>query len=357
MLRGALSKPSDLGSTFGEEGWDKDAFAERTRIAGRGARGLTMNTPFLDPSAREDRVGSVLLIVGLGALAGLLAALIGMAVFVVGYGFAAGRGVFDMDAVSALVAQLASMEKVRQASVALAILCLVALTNGPLALGFTWVARLVRKRRLLSFITAAPRIRWRMVLAGGALYLLVLALVLPLDSSVNLAELNPPILTLASNLPARLGYAVAAAALLLLAAAAEELVFRGWLLQQAAAFVRKPAVLMAINGVLFAAIHFDPNLDAFLARAAMGAGFTWMALRTAGIEFSTGAHTAHNLTILLLIDPMPLAPAAEHPFDIMTVLGAALMLAAVMGVTELVLRVPALRRWTGADLAQARLAA
>jgi membrane protease YdiL (CAAX protease family) len=96
------------------------------------------------------------------------------------------------------------------------------------------------------------------------------------------------------------------------AAAAEEVVFRGWLLKQMGAFTRNPALLIAINGLLFSAIHFDPNLDAFLVRLAMGVGLAWMTLRLGGIEFAIGAHAANNIVILLFIQPMSLKPDTPH---------------------------------------------
>ena len=108
-------------------------------------------------------------------------------------------------------------------------------------------------------------------------------------------------LKVSPNLVGRSLYAIIAIALLILASAAEELVFRGWLLKHSAAYIRNPVALMALNGLLFAAIHLDPNLDAFLVRAAMGAGLTWMALRLGGIELGIGAHAANNVVIVLLL--------------------------------------------------------
>jgi membrane protease YdiL (CAAX protease family) len=155
------------------------------------------------------------------------------------------------------------------------------------------------------------------------------------------------ILRVSPNLAGRSLYALIAIGLLVLASAAEELLFRGWLLKQSAAYIRNPIALMVLNGVLFAAIHLDPNLDAFLFRAAMGAGLTWMALRLGGVELGVGVHAANNVVIVLLLRPITLQPDAPREFHIGLVASAVVVLAGFVGVAELWMRWPALRRWTG----------
>lgn len=91
---------------------------------------------------------------------------------------------------------------------------------------------------------------------------------------------------------------------LLVAAAAEEVVFRGVLLRLTALVMRHPLVLCVVNGLLFSAIHLDPNPVAFVGRALSGAVWTWAALRLGGLEFATGAHLANNLIIGLVWAPL-----------------------------------------------------
>ena len=79
-----------------------------------------------------------------------------------------------------------------------------------------------------------------------------------------------PMLSLGADWPARAGYALGCILLLIPAAAAEEIVFRGWLLRESAAISRNPVFLMAVNGVLFSAVHWDFAPDAFLTRALIG---------------------------------------------------------------------------------------
>ncbi len=88
------------------------------------------------------------------------------------------------------------------------------------------------------------------------------------------------------------------------AAAAEEVICRGVLLRLTSQAVRHPVVLCAINGVLFSALHLDPDPVGFVARALSGALWTWSAIRLGGLEFAIGAHTANNLMITLFWQPL-----------------------------------------------------
>ena len=99
-------------------------------------------------------------------------------------------------------------------------------------------------------------------------------------------------------------YLVASVAGLLIAAAGEEVVCRGVLLRLTSQIARHPIVLCVINGVLFSALHLDPDPVAFVARAMSGAIWTWAAIRLGGLEFAIGAHLANNLMITLFWQPM-----------------------------------------------------
>ncbi|WGM31337.1 CPBP family intramembrane glutamic endopeptidase [Brevundimonas sp. NIBR11] len=99
-------------------------------------------------------------------------------------------------------------------------------------------------------------------------------------------------------------YLVASVVGLLVAAAGEEIVCRGVLLRLTSQIARHPVVLCLINGVLFSALHLDPDPVAFVARAMSGAIWTWAAIRLGGLEFAIGAHLANNLMITLFWQPM-----------------------------------------------------
>jgi membrane protease YdiL (CAAX protease family) len=99
-------------------------------------------------------------------------------------------------------------------------------------------------------------------------------------------------------------YLVASAVGLLVAAAAEEIACRGVLLRLTSQVSRHPVLLCVINGILFSALHMDPDPVAFVARALSGAIWTWSAIRLGGIEFAIGAHLANNLMITLFWQPL-----------------------------------------------------
>ena len=72
-----------------------------------------------------------------------------------------------------------------------------------------------------------------------------------------------------------------------------------------------------------------------------------MALRLGGIEFSTGAHAANNLLIVLFIEPLSLAPPPPMPFDGISLAESLTGLAFAVAGVELALRWPVLRRLMG----------
>lgn len=179
-----------------------------------------------------------------------------------------------------------------------------------------WIALAARfyHRPMRSFITTAPRFRWKMAAAGMAVAVPLVALALIVELLVSGTAIEPPILS-AVSLNEALGYAAIAAVGLFLAALAEEMIFRGWLMQQTAVFTRSIPIILIVNGVLFSLIHMDPDPGAFVVRAVMGAGWAWIALRLGGLEFATGAHLANNLAISLLAQPLTLAPPSGEAAD------------------------------------------
>lgn len=229
-------------------------------------------------------------------------------------------------------------------------LAVLAGVNLGAAVGFVFAAGAIHHRKITDYINRGQPVRWRLLLGGLVLVGAVMIAVTGVAAALG-ETLDPPLWKVSPNLVGRTLYATMAIALLILASAAEELVFRGWLLKQSAAYIRNPVALMLLNGLLFAAIHFDPNIDAFLVRAAMGAGLTWMALRLGGIELGIGAHAANNAVILLLIRPMTTRPDAPHEFKAGLIASALVVLAGFIGVAELSVRWPALRRWTGTPAA------
>jgi len=302
----------------------------------------------LDP--REKNLGRFLATLASGVVGGFLIGLVvGLAALLAVGLF---TGAFN-DGVSQIAPHIEALVGADGATVtsALTLVLLALATNGPWAATFVVVAALFSGRRILSYLTAAPRFRWRLLVCGLVLAALFMAPVVAASRLSDPHAAPPPMLSLATTLPGQIGYTLACFLLLIPAAAAEEVVFRGWLLRQSAALTRNPFFLMALNGVLFSAVHGEFAPEAFLERALMGAGFVYMTLRLGGIEFSTGAHAANNIMIVLFIQPISLKAAPSSGISLDSLLEDVFLICSYVLMTELTARWAPLRRWTGVDLA------
>lgn len=175
---------------------------------------------------------------------------------------------------------------------------------GALALAVMLAARVIFARKLITWLTAAPHFRWGLVGWGAAVTAAGVAVVMAADVLTGNGEFAPPILDPGSGLALKLFYVAAVLIGLFVAATAEEVVFRGYLLQQTAAFTQSVWVIVAINAGMFALAHLEFDPAALAARALAGAAFAWAALRLGGLEFAIGAHVATNLMIALFQAPM-----------------------------------------------------
>ena len=298
---------------------------------------------------REKSLPRFLLTLFTGVIGGMIVGLAaGLIVFVA---YAVSTGVFGggLDATRHHLAQL--MQSPTDVASGVFVGVLAVATNGPLAAVIVGIAALVAGRRVMSYLTAAPSFRWRLLLAGLAMSFLVIGPVVVIGQLTDPHAPTPPLLSLAKDAVGRTEYVVACVLLLIPAAAAEEAVFRGWLLRQSAALTRNPLLLMAINGVLFSAVHGEFAPDAFLTRTLMGAGFVYMTLRLGGIEFSTGAHAANNILIVLFIQPLTLKPTPSGGFTLDSLLQDVFLFFTYIVMTEVIARWAPLRRWTGVDRA------
>ncbi|MBO9707264.1 MAG: CPBP family intramembrane metalloprotease [Caulobacter sp.] len=303
-----------------------------------------------DLGPMDRRPWRVAATVPLGAAAAIPAAVVGGALAATAFIPLVGAAT-----VGEMIEQIGRMQAPPGLAGTLFTLALLAASNGAMALAFVGMASLLHKRRLKSYLTAAPRFRWRLMLAGLVLLAIVVGPLLGLSAVFDPKGVHPPILSISPHFGDRLLYLVAVIVLLLAAAASEELVFRGWLLKTLGSFTAHPLVLLPVSAGLFSLIHMDPNLDAFLMRLTMGLGLGWMALRLGGIEFAIGAHAANNILILLFLQPMGLKPDAGHPFPLEVLVIAPLMLVGYVLLAELAARWTPLRRWTG--LGEPRLTA
>lgn len=292
--------------------------------------------PFLAlAGARERSAGRVALFLVLGALAAALAALAAGFAVILGFTFGGASAQGFEQTLNSLLDSARPGRPLLSYSFELTV-------AGVSSIAVAWAALAVAAkifgRPIRSFLTAAPRFRWRMVGAGFAVGFPLVAVAFLGERAFAPSQLAAPILTPGAGLGAKAAYALIAAVCLYLAAFAEEALFRGWLLQQTAAWTRNLIVILAVNGALFSLAHFDPNPANLLLRAVMGAGWAWIALRTAGVEFTTGVHLANNLFVALFVMPVSFAPVKSGAFDIRPALIELAMVLILAGVVELRLR-------------------
>jgi membrane protease YdiL (CAAX protease family) len=172
------------------------------------------------------------------------------------------------------------------------------------ALGAILGARIAFRRPFATFLSPAGPYSWKLTGFGVLVYGALISAALLLTLLVNQEPLSPPIFDTAYPLDDRVLYAVGSFPLIIMAATAEELFFRGLLLQLMGAVLRNAVVLAIVNGLVFSAMHFDPNPGAFVARALMGAVWAWAVLRLGGLEFGIGAHAINNLLLIYFVQPI-----------------------------------------------------
>jgi hypothetical protein len=214
---------------------------------------------------------------------------------------------------------------------------------------FIGVAALAHGVSIRRLATSAPRFRWRMLLVGLVLSMLVIGPFLAVAQLMDPKAEPPPLLTVSQDLGQRAIYFVVCLVAFIPAAMGEEFLFRGWLLKQMSNLTKQPAVLLIANGVVFAAAHFDFAPDAFLERAIMGAGLAYMTLRLGGVEMSSGVHASNNLMIVLFLEPLTLKTSASTGVDVGTMAAYVGLFVAYVGMAELMARWAPLRQWARAE--------
>lgn len=277
-----------------------------------------------------------------GVALGLVAATVGLLLVVIAYALAGAGGARGLDGLPAIAKALADPNATGLGITVLRLLVATA-SDAVFFLVFVAFAVFLLHQPLLGYITAAPRIRWRLLALGLALGVAVMAPLVFLGRLADPTAPATPLLSVSGDWAGRGAYALASL-LLIPAAAAEEIFFRGWLLRQSAVFVRRPVALIGFTSLAFAALHFDFNPDAFLTRALMGAGFAYMTLRLGGIEFSSGVHATNNIMIFLFLQPLsPQAPAPSS-LSALAVLNDLALIGGYVAITEIAARNLRLRR-------------
>ncbi|HEX8570135.1 MAG TPA: type II CAAX endopeptidase family protein [Caulobacteraceae bacterium] len=154
----------------------------------------------------------------------------------------------------------------------------------------------VLRRPTRTFLTAARQFRWRHLaigaVVGGSAVLTAAAVRTGLYG-------DPHQFIFTGETMAPFGFAMLAAAVVVNVATgfSEEAIFRGWMMQQTAAFTRNLIVIVGLQAVVFALYHLEFQPEELLSRGLMGAAFAWTALRLGGLEFAMGAHASYDLAL------------------------------------------------------------
>ena len=225
---------------------------------------------------------------------------------------------------------------------------LVGIVSGACMIAILICVTLVNHRPMRTWITAAPKFRWRLFFVGLVAFVLLLGGAAIVPETLHGWPDRPVFLKADESVAIRLVYMLAMLAALPVAAAFEEVMCRGWLLQTTAAFTRNAVAILLANSVVFALLHIDNDIGHNISRASLGMALSYGALRLGGLELGIGVHAANNLVILLLAQTLRQAEKSSPS----TLGGIAVNLAVsltLVALVELVARWEPLRRWTHAE--------
>jgi membrane protease YdiL (CAAX protease family) len=209
-------------------------------------------------------------------------------------------------------------------------------------------AMIVNHRPARTWITSAPRFRWRLFWIGLVLFGLILGATASIPEAVHGWPDRPVFLKADEAVRIRIAYGVVMLIALPVAAAFEEVLCRGWLLQVTSAFTHSLPAILLFNSLIFALLHVDADPGRNLSRAVLGLALSWGVLRTGGLEIGIGIHAANNLVILMLAQTLQQnqAPTGSSPLAVVVNLSVSLTAVAVI---EAVMRWGPLRRWSGME--------
>ncbi|HEX4183256.1 MAG TPA: CPBP family intramembrane glutamic endopeptidase [Caulobacteraceae bacterium] len=214
--------------------------------------------------------------------------------------------------------------------------------------GLLWAISVVNHRRIGTWITAAPRFRWRMFFVGFSAFGLLMGSAAAIPEALHGWPDRPVFWREGEYLSVRLVYLLVMFTALPVYAAFEEVLCRGWMLQTTATFTRNLAAIFLLNSIVFAMIHRDNDLGHSVSRVLFAVALSFGALRLGGLELGMGVHAANNLVILLLAQTLPQAEKSS-PSTFGGVIVNLLVSLAIVGLAELVARWEPLRRWTHAE--------
>ena len=306
-------------------------------------QGLATSAFLRDVDRREREPVRLATTVGVGLIVGLVAASACMILVMVAYVFLIGRAGEGVQVLGRIALELKTPNP-KDPGLGLFALVMAAAIDSGFMVAFVALAAGLAHRSLQAYVTVARAVRWRLLGAGLGFSGILLGGFILVDRLATGGHQALPILTTTSGVLGQFAYFLGSL-LLVPAAAAEELFFRGWLLRLTAAFTRNPLVVLGLQALIFAAMHFEFTPDAMITLTLMGLSLGYMTLRLGGIELAAGIHAMNNIAIVLLVSPA--VPHGSPTVTIGALLSNLLLVAGYVAMTEAVARWEPLRRLTG----------
>jgi uncharacterized protein len=163
--------------------------------------------------------------------------------------------------------------------------------------------RFLHRKRLMSVINTVSSLRWKMLLKGLVLWIVVLAI-------FNLPDLIFNSQNYQKNLDLSSFIILLVLCLLVfpMQASFEEILFRGYLMQGFSLLSKKPWVSLLLTSLIFGSVHILNGTDLYMDLSIVASTFIMglmlgvITLGDNGIETAMGIHIANNLYISLFFN-------------------------------------------------------
>ncbi|NYB51449.1 MAG: CPBP family intramembrane metalloprotease [Methanobacteriaceae archaeon] len=161
--------------------------------------------------------------------------------------------------------------------------------------------RFLHHKRFLGIINTLPGLRWKLLLKGLIIWLVIMLL-------FSLPDLifNPQSYQVTFNFNGFIILLVLCLLVVPIQASFEEILFRGYLMQGFSLLSEKPWVPLVITSLIFGLVHFFNgtslmvNLSIVLATFILGMMLGIITLGDNGIETAMGVHIGNNLYVFLI---------------------------------------------------------
>jgi membrane protease YdiL (CAAX protease family) len=206
---------------------------------------------------------------------------------------------------------------------------------------FYLCSRFLHHKKFISFINARKHVRWKSLVKGAFLWILILGLF-----SLPSLILDPGSFKVTFNIYSFSFLLILSILTFPIQAFFEEIFFRGYLMQGFSLIFKRAIFPLIITSLLFGLMHFfngtntDQSLNIVISTTIMGLMWGLVTLADNGIELAAGSHIANNLYVALIFNPedsgltgipsIITSPASEPFSGILVLLLAAIIFTGVL---------------------------